>query len=429
MRHAALRTVRLARSSLLSSLLACSCGLSAAQEVMPVATPSIEGMERTTLAGQNLYLEAMQAIAEGRKNDASRILQKMVEQEPQHAGAWLDLALIQCELGHGEAAHELFQEIERRFAPPTEIMQIIQMRRQLGCKPPAARGNWNILLTRGYEQNVNQGASNPFYSLGGSTVPSQLLPDFLPKADRYLMLAADYTREVNQNGDLLFTQFQGRRNDDLAQYDSASLFVGMEHAWRWGNWAMRGSGMFGLLGLGGQLYQKQTQIQIKLTPPLPLPENMQFQLASSVSHLQYLTLANFDANTFELRGQLQYKRGETLGTVSMAWLNDHATDARPGGRRHGWQASISARRRLQPNLYGEMAWTRQTWVGASAYSPGFINEVRDQNMQSLRAALIMPWGERQSLQLEMRQVWNKENISIFQYNNRQIQLSWLWQSR
>jgi hypothetical protein len=32
----------------------------------------------------------------------------------------------------------------------------------------------------------------------------------------------------------------------------------------------------------------------------------------------------------------------------------------------------------------------------------------------------------QSLQLEWRQVRNRENISIFQYDAHQIQLSWRW---
>ena len=87
------------------------------------------------------------------------------------------------------------------------------------------------------------------------------------------------------------------------------------------------------------------------------------------------------------------------------------------------------RTHLSANVYAEIGWSRQTWVGQSSYTPGLIDQIRDQNQQTLRAAVIYPWSERQSLQLEVRQVWNKENISIFQYNNRQIQLSWLWQNR
>ena len=61
---------------------------------------------------QQLYQDALQSLAEGRKNDASKALVRLIEQEPKHAGAWLDLALIQCSLGHAEEAERLFANIE-----------------------------------------------------------------------------------------------------------------------------------------------------------------------------------------------------------------------------------------------------------------------------------------------------------------------------
>ncbi len=384
-----------------------------------------------TPASKDLYLEAMQALAEGRKNDASRMLEQMKTNEPRHAGAWLDLALIQCELGKPAEAERLFQEIERRFQPPLEILQIIDARRSQGCVKAEAQSQWNVLLARGHEQNVNQGASNPNFTIrnGTGSIELPLLPDFLPKADQYLQLSGDYLRTINQNGGLMFAQFQARRNDDLHRYDSASVFLGVEQPWRVGNWAVRTSAMLGFLSLGGQLYQKQIQLQAKVIPPLALPKTMELQLSTSTNHLQYMSLANFDANTFEARAQLQYRNGDVFGSTGLAFLNDHATGDRPGGRRRGWQVHAQGRTHLSANVYGEIGWSRQTWVGQSAYSPGLIEQVRDQNQQTLRAAVIYPWSERQSLQLEVRQVWNKENISIFQYNNRQIQLSWLWQNR
>lgn len=378
-----------------------------------------------------LYLQAMQAISEGRSDEARHILQILVEMEPQHAGAWLDLALIQCALGHAEEAERLFSRIENSFHPPKEILAIIQARRASACQRAPTPSHWNVLLSRGYEQNVNQGASNPLYTIGNGSnqIELPLSADFLPRADHYLLLAADYQRPLNRRGSSLFAQFQGRRNDALSQYDSSSLFIGMEHPLRWRNWKMQGNALIGLLSLGGHSYQKQSQLQWKVTPPLPLPKSMQLQVSSTVSHLQYMTLANFDANTFELRTQLQYKEGELAGHASLALQNDHANGDRPGGRRRGWQASLQARTRLNTHLFAEFGWTLQNWHGQSAYSPGFIDQRRQQAMHSTRLALVWPRSEKQSLQLEFRQVRNKENISIFQYNNRQIQLSWLWQGQ
>ena len=42
------------------------------------------------LAEDNPYLDAMQAISDGRYEDARRSLASLAAQEPEHAGAWLD---------------------------------------------------------------------------------------------------------------------------------------------------------------------------------------------------------------------------------------------------------------------------------------------------------------------------------------------------
>jgi len=56
-----------------------------------------------------------------------------------------------------------------------------------------------------------------------------------------------------------------------------------------------------------------------------------------------------------------------------------------------------------------------------------IEQTRAQETQTLRSTFVYPINQRQSIQLEARLVRNRENISIFQYNNRQLQLSWQWQ--
>ena len=74
---------------------------------------------------QELYQEALQSLAEGRKQDASEALARLIDKEPLHAGAWLDLALIQCSLGHGDEAERLFANIETRFSPSLDVLELI----------------------------------------------------------------------------------------------------------------------------------------------------------------------------------------------------------------------------------------------------------------------------------------------------------------
>ena len=378
---------------------------------------------------QDLYRDALQSIAEGRRNDASRELRRLVDKEPLHAGAWLDLALTQCAIGHGDEAERLFAIIETRFELNLAMMQLVAETREAGCSRWRPQTTIALTAGRGIDQNVNQGASAGSYILDGPSGPIEyaLSSDFLPHHDQYTMLAGDFSRELTPNGTVGFAQFLGRRNDRLHRYDSAALFAGVDTPWRFGNWTMRTSGSLGAVTLGGHDYQHQLQLQARIGPPLPLPRGAQFTLLAGATHNQFLTLENFDSNTYELRGLLVWRRDDLVANASLGYLEDRASALRPGGSRAGWYGSMTVRRVLWGPVNGELGYTAQTWHGELPYSPGLIDTVRRQVSQSLRATLGWRLADNQVLQLEGRAVRNRENISIFQYNNRQLQLSWQWQ--
>ena len=383
---------------------------------------------QTQLAQQDLYLDALQSLSDGRQTEASESLIRMIEKEPQHAGAWLDLAIIQCELGRAAEAERLFSTIESRFAPPPVILEVIARQRANGCKGWQGQSHWSLMLGRGHDSNVNQGASNPHFTFGSGEVRVQLelLPEHLPQKDNYTLLTAEYMRDLTPNGMQGFMHLRALHNDNLSRYNTSSLIAGLEYPWRVGNWSVRGTGLAALHSLGGQLYQVQSQGQMRVTPPLKLPAAFQFSIIGGLSHVEYPTLENFDANTWELRALLAYRTEKTQAHASVGYLYDNGHAVRPGGDRAGWFTSLQGRTRLTESMFGELGWTQQTWLSKSAYSPGLIDQVRDQHTQVLRGALIFPITKQQAIHVELRQVRNDENISVFQYNSRQLQVSWQW---
>lgn len=410
--------MRLARGAVLACVLACVCALAGAR------APGTPG------DAQELYQDALQSLAEGRKNDASAALMRVIEQEPRHAGAWLEVALIQCELGHNDEAERLFATIETRFDPPPEILKLINQARESGCSHWDAHASSAMSVGRGIDRNVNQGASNPNFIVdrGAGPIELPLLDDFLPKRDQYSVLSLDYLRDLTPNGSVGFVQFQARRNDHLHQYDSGALFTGVESPWRFGGWTVRGSATVGLITLGGALYQRQLQLQARVAPPLQLPGNALLSVLGGITLSKYSTLVNFDSRTAELRPQLSWRDSQRYVSASVAYSYDQAVVERPGGDRHGTMLNLLGRHNLPYELVGELAYSRQTWNSATAYAPALlIDEVRAQRTQVLRANLSYPVAKNQTLQLELRAVRNQENISIFQYNNRQLQFSWNWQ--
>lgn len=418
--------IRTVLSSVLPATRAAALTLSmllAAPSQAQLASPAAAPAE----VAPDLYMDAMQAISEGRRGDASTTLTRMIAQGPSHAGEWLDLALLHCALGNSAAAERLFQEIEQRYDPPKGILDIIAQQRLQGCAGTPLHSEWAVTAARGYDRNVNQGASNPLYSLGdGSGAPLQLLPDYLPKPDHYSVVSADYLRDLDQDGDLGYAQLHVRQNDHLSSYNTISLFAGAEHPWRMGKWRLRGSGLVGALTLGGLMYQTQAQLQLRATPPLTLPSGVDWSVLGSVSHMNYHTLSNFDSNTSELHSIFGYRDETRQLQLNLGWLNDHAVSDRPGGNRQGWSAELFGHTGLWGLLEGELDLSEQRWNSALAYSPGLIDTVRRQDTYNLRASLLYPLSARITLQFDWREVRNHENISIFQYDNRQIQLSLRW---
>jgi hypothetical protein len=377
---------------------------------------------------QALYQQALQALSEGRRTDASQLLRRLIGEEPRHAGAWLDLALIQCSLGNGDEAERLFATVETRFAPSREILELIAQTREDGCHPWAPSSNLSISFGRGHDRNVNQGVSSSNLHLDNGAVDLSLLDDFLPKRDSYTTGGLDYLRDVTPNGTIGFAQLQWRRNDHLHAWDTSSLFGGVESPYRFGRWAVRLTGAGGMVSLGGHLYQRQVQGQMRIVPPLSLPNNMLFDVMTGVTFNNYRRLDNFDSRTFELRPEWAYRTADMAASASLGLLDDHGNAQRPGGNRHGQFLNLLVRHTLWRDTGGELAYTRQTWHSARPYAPELlVPQIRDQATEVLRGTLTYRIDKQHSLQLEARAVRNRENIEIFQYNNRQLQLSWVWQ--
>lgn len=420
------RTPSLFLPSLLAVALACLPALGRAQDIAADAAPAA-GIDASHEA---LYQEALQALAEGRKTDASNTLRRLIGQVPEHAGALIDLALIQCGLGNAVEAERLFATIETRFSPTREILELLNDARDTGCRPAAPASATSVTVGRGIDDNVNQGASNSTFIVTGpdGDIELPLLEDFRPQRDAYTTLGTDYVRGIGANGSLGFVQVQQRRYDRMRAYDTGGLYAGVESPWRFGAWTLRTTGSVGATTMGGRLYQKQLQLQARLAPPLPLPAHTRLYLTGSATRTDYQNLRNFDSNVLELRALLSHQAGTLGAYATLGALSDRARGERPGGNRHGNYVTLSLRKPLGADISGELSWTRQQWNSAAPYSPELlIDQVRAQRTQVVRALLSYQVRKDHSLILEARGVRNRENISIFQYDNRQLQFSWQWQ--
>jgi hypothetical protein len=278
-----------------------------------------------------LYQAALRALTEGRLEEASAMLQRVVSQEPRHAGAWMDLAISQCELGNAAEAERLFATLEQRFTLPAGIADTIARYRATGCGKPAARqgGAWLLAVTRGHDDNVNQGASDPRFTIGtGSTQTEyELDPAFLPRGDSFSQLAGSWLRPLGNSGTSAIVQAYSRWHEHEHAQDTASVLGALEHTWKAGDWRLRGTAALGYVMLDRTLYQRQQQLQARVTPPLTLPQNAEFAFYGNLNHVIYPTRSAYDGNTLELGGIFGYRAKRSLTQATLTRLHDQSSAA------------------------------------------------------------------------------------------------------
>jgi len=390
-----------------------------------------------SLAGEALYQQALHWMAEGRNAEAREALLQLLALQPEHAGAWLDLAVLHCNLGQDQEAEALFARVTELFAPPPALREAIDSLRQQGCQKELPATSTRLRLGMGTDSNVNQGASNPSFTLGSgaNATPLMLAAEYSPRADQFRAGLLEWSLPVAGDGTLAYAQLQARGHNYYPQYDLGSVVMGMDHPWQWGPWAWRANTALGLTTVGGALYQRQAQLQLQALAPvaavLPgtwrLPAGWLLGGAGMWTGAAYPTLSGFDSQVWELRGLLSYELQGRSVQASAGVALDQGQAQRPGGDRSGAVLGLAARLPVAGQVSAELGMSVQSWRGQQAYSPGLIDERREQLSTLLRAAFVVPVAARQALRLELRHVRNEENLSLFTYQGTQVQLSWEWQ--
>ena len=401
---------------------------------LQTGSPSLRAEEAADPSRDD-YLQAMRLMAQGDREGASRLLSRIVQGTPQHAGALLDLAIVQCELGNAQTAKWLFDTVIERFQPPTEMINMIRALQSGGCLGPATANQGRrhfLFLARGTDSNVNRGASTRFFTIEGPLGPGLTLPiadAYLPKSDQFLLLAGELTREFKPAALPAFRgflQFQARRHDNLSAYDTNLLGAGAELPFQAASWEWRATGSVSGLTYGGRFYQAQQRLELFAAPLAQPFDNARIGGLAALTRTTYSSLSNFNSLTTEAGLQIEAGGRNFMLKANAGAARDNAMANRPGGDRTGSFVSGLAQFRITAELVGEVSVSEQRWDGSSDYAPGIIDRIRNQRLRSNAVSLMLPIARNHGLRLEARQIRNRESIPIFGYDGRQVALGWQW---
>lgn len=380
-------------------------------------------------AANGLYERALDAIATGDRAAAVALLEQLVQQQPSHAGAWLDMAMLYCSAGYATQALALFDTIETSFTPPPGILELMALQRANGCKgssPLAAA--WRGQLSRGFNSNVNQGVRNLAVTLLGAAGPLQLqlTPNYTPRSDGFAVAGLQVSVPMGTQGTRAWAQWQGHLFDTQHAFDVLAWQVGVSQPWQRLGWHGQRQVSVSQVRLGSALYQQTTSARASVGPVAALPAGWQADMSMGWSDVQYKTLAGFDARWLDVRTGARYSAPSWQLQAGVGLQADTAWGARPGGSRRGWSADALAHWALRGGGAVELGGSVQKWLDNDPYAPGLIEQVRSQHHVVVRAALQWPAGPQGQWVLEAKQVRSIENIALFGFDAASVQLGYQW---
>lgn len=398
------------------------------------------------LNAADVYQAALQALAQGDKRTAQTLLERVVQQTPEHAGAWLDLALLYCELGDERSAYALFERIERELQPPLSIQALITKAREQGCRLPKA---WmaQAQVALGHSSNVNYGPSVGVIRFAPSAPFSELFlaPSQRPQADSHLTADLMWVlpaRTDNWLGAQWQAMVQAKQHQQVKAFDTQTVALGATwrgvprdsarwQAWGLKEWEVAAYGSHWLLG--GNAYETSAQVWASTWSNewLYSPITWRWGYEGGLGQFTYPGNSVYDSVRADARLRVQARwQGLGLGQVgslSIGPLKDQAINHRPGGSRAGYTVNAQWSLSVSPHQQLVVYLQHQKMKEQSAYNPLFFGGVErspSYQIMGLKYQQTLASGNAWSVAWMTQKT--KDQLDIFSYKNQQLNLSYQW---
>lgn len=382
---------------------------------------------------RELYEDAVRAIETNQLDEAVAQLEAVLVQQPEHAGAWLDLALVLCQQGDAMRAERLFQHIEMNFSPPPVLRELISKYRESGCQRPRAAMKWRLAAQTGYDNNVNMGARQSSIQVGSgeNAINLELHRDYLPHADHFSGVEFDLNYPIESSGDSFSFYAQNRSYHRLHEYSSNIAAIGYVRTANIARWEIQGGGVIGYLSLGGKTYQTSAGVQWLIQAPSLLPDkNFTLSWAGDATRFAFPSQSSYNM----MRGD-SHVIASWQPAAQMLWkgklgiILDQTLGNRPGGNRTGWSWQTEIYYKPHPAWQVEANFRRQRLHDSQPYLPGLFDQVRNQRQQQIMLAVSWSLNKAHRLRAEWRALNNNDNIALYRYRGQSYSLNWIWEGQ
>ena len=397
-----------------------------------------------------LYQQALNALQNNQFENAAQLLQQVVLQHPELAGAWLDLSWLALRQENFAQAEEFLLILEQRFAPLPEGIQLAvnQLKLQLSAHLKleqasafSARHQTAVSIATGYDNNVNAGLRFSAITL---TLPDRNLE--LSVADSNRPIGAAFVRaglvhqlklDLEGGTVTLQMQVQGRSYEGLPQYANLEALpqISLEHK------DLSVVFTFGMqaIALNSVMAYKAPIVRWQVEKALPAFDfawqpSCKWQQQVQMEQRQYLLSANQNSHWWGIKPMLQCETSawQTNLYVQRAQEND-ASGNRPGGNtrqllwglQQDWFAPFGlAGHRVQLRLEAQQFRDTQGYSYLLENgAPRSLHTRQTQLSWNAPIAPQSPWRWSLGLQKSSQQ----SNLAIFTHRNYSLESS-IWRA-
>lgn len=387
---------------------------------------------------ENIYTQALQEIKNNDLLQAQILLNKVIKLDANHAGAKLDLAILQCKIGNKFQSEILLKELETKYILRQNIKSIIQQIRNSSCNENDANNNnkniknafW-LKLAVGYDTNINQGTTNPLFeaSDGSQTIVFILADNFVKHGGVNFNVNVGFMHKISDRNDKIFVKLNTKNHNHYTYFNTATgqILYQMPEFYLGANDNIKITSNFAynVINLDAKSYLSQQKFSLGLTPFYDNKNNnFQTTFGFNLTRNAYRNLKAYNAKVYELKTDLKYSQNNYLTTLTAGILFDKAENNRPGGNKKGF--FIAANHKYSPHnkwLF-EVFAHYQKWNSSRIYLANFIPRKRNQKLFAYGFTADYSVNKNNSFGIEFMNFNNQENISLFEYKNRSLQLYW-----
>jgi tetratricopeptide (TPR) repeat protein len=383
------------------------------------------------------YALGVLALEVGQYGLAQVSLERVVLVSPNHAGAWLDLAIASYKLGEVDAAQQIIRHIEENFNPPAPLRdQLNQVKKQLTVGSIAQGWHGGVIASYGYVQNPNSGLSDGRFSLtptGTTPIAVEVDGSMRPKADYATQLRGNLYRTYQHASGAESTLSSAVLIKTYAQQSDFNLIDAML-AWDYrqpilqeGGWTLNLSPTIRTIAFGGETLGYFTTLSAGVTKKY---QSCELGGRLDLEKRNYVKDNYFNATTPWLGATLGCMRNNMLFGAGVRYGKDFGEASRPGGNTQ----------KLEANAYWRALLSERVTLGLVAYAAEYLdsegystlldhNNRRSIHRLSQRAELVwqLPTSANWALQAEVEHARDQSNIPTARIEDMQILLGLRYQ--